>query len=127
MKLSRLLVLGHTFNIRVEKEVLITHLETQAADYKATSTIFILDVKEVLRSVRNDMSNLKTSIQCTRRKFDEAEKKLNAIDSKVSMHSDTLNAVTDQIDSTEIELEYLTFRNKNNRNFREQRHGSLTE
>ena len=127
MKLSRLLVLGHTFNIRVETEVLITHLETQAADYKATSTVLILDVKEVVRSVRNDMSNLKTSIQFTRRKFDEAEKKLNAIDSKVSMHSDTLNAVTDQIDSTEIELEYLTFRNTNNRNFREQRHGSLTE
>ena len=120
-------MLGHTFNIRVETEVLITHLETQAADYKATSNILILDVKEVLRSVRNDMSNLKTSIQFTRRKFDEAEKKLNAIDSKVSMHSDTLNAVTDQIDSTEIELEYLTVRNKNNRNFREQRHGSLTE
>ena len=107
MKLSRLPVLGHTFTIRAKTEVLKTHLETQAADYNATFNILILDVKEVLRSVRNDMKNLKTSIQFTRRKFDEAQKKLNAIDSKVSMHSDTFNAVNDQIDSTEIELEYL--------------------
>ena len=51
--------------------------------YKNTFNILVQDVKEELESVRNDINDLKTSIQFTQSKFDEAEKKLNAIDRKV--------------------------------------------
>ena len=51
--------------------------------YKNTFNILVQDVKEELESVRNDITDLKTSIQFTQSKFDEAEKKLNAVDRKV--------------------------------------------
>eukprot|EP00112_Aurelia_sp_Birch-Aquarium-sp1_P018135 Seg4289.1 transcript_id=Seg4289.1/GoldUCD/mRNA.D3Y31 product="hypothetical protein" protein_id=Seg4289.1/GoldUCD/D3Y31 len=79
-------------------------LQNQADAYKATFSILIQDE---LKSVRNDINDLKASIQFTQSKFDEAEKKMDAIDRRVSMHSDNLNAVNNHMDSTESELEYL--------------------
>ena len=91
----------------VTLEVVNALLQNQADAYKATFSILIQDVKEELKSVRNDISDLKASIQFTQCKFDEAKKKMDAIERKMLMHSDNLNAVNNHMDSTESELEYL--------------------
>ena len=91
----------------VTLEIVKALLQNQADAYKVTFTILIQDVKEELKSVRNDINDLRASIQFTKCKFEEAEKKMDAIDRKVSMHSENLNAVNNHKDSTESELEYL--------------------
>ena len=100
--------------MEVTLEVVRTLLQNQADAYKATFSILIHDVKEELKSVRNDISDLKASIQFTQCKFDEAEKKMDDIDRKVSMHQDNLNTVNNYMDSTEFELEYLENQSRRN-------------
>ncbi len=54
-------------------------LENQADLYKATFKILIQDVKDEFKSVRNDLSGLKSSLQFTKGNWDEAEKKMDAL------------------------------------------------
>ena len=87
----------------VTLDVVKALLDNQADAYKATFNILIQDVKDELKSVRNELNDLKSSLQFTQCKF---EKKIDAIDKKVSMHSNNLNDVNSYMDSTEGRLEW---------------------
>ena len=72
-------------------DVVKTLLQSQADAYRSSLLLLIQDVKEEMKSIRQDVDDLKVSLQFSQGKLDEAEKKLDSIDLTVSTHKDNLN------------------------------------
>ena len=67
----------------------------------------IQDVKVKMKTIRNDVNDLKVSLQFSQAKLGETEKKLDSIDLTVSTHKDDLNCMNEFPDFTENQLECL--------------------
>ena len=91
----------------VTLEVVKSLLQGQADAFKSTFSLLIQDIKEDLKTVKNDIIDLKVSVQFTQAKFDDIQKKFDSIEGRVLAHSDNLNAINDHTDATEAQLEYL--------------------
>ena len=72
-------------------DVVKTLLQSQADAYRSSLLLLIQNVKEEMKSIRQDVDDLKVSLQSSQGKLDEAEKKLDSIDLTVSTHKDNLN------------------------------------
>ena len=93
-------------------DVVKTLLQSQADAYRSSLSLLIQDVKEEMKSIRQDVNDLKVSLQFSQGKLDEAEKKLDSIDLTVSTHKDNLNCMNEFADFTENQLEYLENQNR---------------
>lgn len=82
-------------------------LQSQAEAFKSSFVLLIQDVKDEVKSIRNDINDLKVSLQFSQAKLDEAEKSIEKIDQIVCAHGDNLNSINELADSTENQLEYL--------------------
>ena len=91
----------------VTMDVVKTLLQSQAEAFKASFVLLIQDVKDEMKSIRNDINDLKASLQFSQAKLDEAEKSMAKIDQIVCAHGDNLNSMNEFADSTEDQLEYL--------------------
>ena len=104
----RLLITLYRCRIDVVKALLQSHTDA----HRSSLSLLIQDVKEEMKSIRNDVNDLKVSLQFSQAKLDEAEKKLNNIDLTVSTHKDNLNCMNEFADFTENQLEYLENQNR---------------
>ena len=93
-------------------DVVKTLLQNQADTYRSSLSLLIQDVNEEIKSIRNDVNDLKVSLQFSQDKLDEAEKKLDSIDLTVSTHKDNLNCMNEFADFTENHLKYLEDQNR---------------
>ncbi|MCP4483312.1 MAG: hypothetical protein GY823_01945 [Flavobacteriaceae bacterium] len=91
----------------VTLDVVNALLKNQAEAYRSSFQSIIADVKEELRSIKKDLTDLKVSLQFTQNKFDESEKKVAAIEQKVKKQSENLFDLNDHADSSDEQLEYL--------------------
>ena len=85
----------------VTMDVVKTLLQSQAEAFKASFVLLIQDVKDEMKSIRNDINDLKASLQFSQAKLDEAEKSMAKIDQIVCAHGDNLNSMNEFTDSTE--------------------------
>ena len=91
----------------VTLDVVKTLLQNQADAFKSSFSILSQDVKEEIKSIRNDINDMKVSLQFSQAKLDEAEKSMSKIDQTVCAHGDNLNSMNEFADSAEAQLEYL--------------------
>jgi len=91
----------------VTLEIVNTLLQNQAESYRSSFQSMFADVKEEIRSIKKDMSDLKVSLQYTQSKFDDNEIELNEIELKVNRQQDDLRALNGHADGAEGQLVYL--------------------
>lgn len=91
----------------VTLDVVKTLLQNQADAFKSSFSYLIQDVKDEIKSLRNDINDMKVSLQFSQAKLDEAEKSMSKIDHTVCAHGDNLNAMNEFVDSAEAQIEYL--------------------
>ena len=65
------------------------------------------DVKEDIKSIRKDITDLQASLQFTQAKFEESNQEMEQIRITLSMHSENLNDINQQADQVDNQLEYL--------------------
>ena len=91
----------------VTLKVVKSLLQSQTDAFKSTFSLLIQDIKEELKSVKNDINDLKDSVQFTQAKFDDVQRKCESINVRVFAHAEEHNAINNHSDATEAQLEFL--------------------
>ena len=94
--------------------VVKTLLESQANAFKAAMEIVVKDVKEEVRTLRNEVKDLTVSLQFTQAKMEESQLDSVTLGKTVTHHANNLNDINDFADRIEGKLEYLENQSRRN-------------
>ena len=79
-------------------EVIKLLIQNQTHGFKSTFAILLQDVKDELKAVKSEISDLKISFQFTQAQVEDDRKKANSMDTKIPLHSEYLNMINDHAD-----------------------------
>ena len=98
----------------VTLEVVKLLIQNQPDAFKSTFSMLIQDVKDELRAVKKEISDLKISLQFTQAQVDDDQKKANVMETKIALHSENLNMINNHADNVESQLEYIANQSRRN-------------
>ena len=90
----------------VTLKIIQTMLEMQATAYKESFKMMFEGLREELKDVKKDISDLKESLSFSQGQLDTNIKKVEEIDVRTSFFEPSLNAMSDNLESIEDNLEY---------------------
>ena len=94
--------------------VVQTLLDNQAKNFKTTSELISGDLKNEMKELRKEISDLKISLQFTQAKHDEMVKKFDLLEKKTSINEQSVHQSFDHIEVMEDNVEYMENQNRRN-------------
>ena len=89
-------------------------LDNQAMNFKTTIELMTGDLKNEIRELRKEVSDLKISLQFTQAKHDEMAKKVDFLEKKANANEQSVNQSFDYIEAMEDNVEYMENQNRRN-------------
>ena len=85
----------------VTLEVVKLLIQNQTDAFKSTFAILLQDVKDELKVIKSEISDLKVSLQFSQAQDEDDRKKANSMDTKIALDSENLNVISDHADKVE--------------------------
>ena len=82
-------------------EVVKLLIQNQTDAFKSTFAILLQDVKDELKVIKSEISDLKVSLQFSQAQVEDDRKKANGMDTKIALDSENLNVISDHADKVE--------------------------
>ena len=89
-------------------------LDNQAKNFKTTIELMTGDLKNEIKELRKEVSDLKISLPFNQAKHDEMAKKVDLLEKKTSANEQSVNQSFDYIEAMEDNVEYMENQNRRN-------------
>ena len=91
----------------VTMDMVKTLLQNQADAFNSSFKLLIQDLKEDMKSIRKETTDVQVSLQFSQAKMEANEKKIQLVENSIAMHSENLHDINHHADQVESQLEYL--------------------
>ena len=98
----------------VTLEVVKLLIQNETDVFKSTFAILVQDVKDELKVIKSEISDLRVSWQFTQVQVEDDRNKANSMDTKIALHSENLNVINGHADKVESHLEYIENQSRRN-------------
>ena len=86
----------------VTMDMVKTLIQNQADVFNSSFKLLIQDLKEDMKSIRKEITDVQVSLQFSQAKMEANEKKIQLVENSIAMHSENLHDINDHVDQVEL-------------------------